>query len=120
MTEEEREAKRKYDREYWANRSPEQRERKQSQQDKRRRDAVLAVKDYKESKGCLECGEKDPIVLELDHRDPSVKKFNVSDATRRGFSMKNIMLEVEKCDVLCANCHRRRTHKQFGWYNYEQ
>lgn len=66
--------------------------------------------DIKESAGCFDCGIKDPIVLDFDHiRD---KKYNVSQMIRDGFSWKAILKEIEKCEVVCANCHRIRTHKR--------
>jgi hypothetical protein len=34
----------------------------------------------------------------------------------RGFALKTLIAEIEKCDIQCANCHRKRTAKQFGWY----
>ena len=65
---------------------------------------------------CISCGEADPIVLDFDHRDPSEKSMNVSDMIRCLFSLDTLREEIAKCDVLCANCHRRRTARQFGWY----
>jgi hypothetical protein len=61
------------------------------------------------------CGESDPVVLEFDHVRGE-KSFNISDAARWGWSMERVFEEVAKCDVLCANCHRRKTAKQLGWY----
>ena len=62
---------------------------------------------------CIDCGEKDPIVLEFDHiRD---KLFAVSSIGRNR-SMLQIKREIEKCEVRCANCHRRKTAKQFSWH----
>jgi hypothetical protein len=55
---------------------------------------------------CTDCGETDPVVLEFDHlRD---KKFEVGNqfASR---NWKEILDEIAKCEVVCANCHRRRT-----------
>ena len=59
--------------------------------------------EYKVSKGCLHCGENHPAVLELHHLDPLVKEFNPSDAGGR----RRFYEEVEKCIVLCSNCHRK-------------
>ncbi len=65
----------------------------------------------KESSGCKDCGENNHIVLDFDHlRD---KKYNISRMIHDGFSWKAIMKEVEKCDVVCANCHRIRTYNRF-------
>ena len=56
--------------------------------------------------GCLDCGEKDEIVLVFHHRDPKTKLFSVGRG--RGKSIPVLLREIEKCDVLCANCHRRK------------
>lgn len=69
---------------------------------------------------CTGCGETDPIVLEFNHRDPKTKVHNISDMITHFWSLKSIMEEIEKCDVLCANCHRRLTAQQFGWYGYTE
>ena len=62
---------------------------------------------------CKDCGETDPIVLELDHRDGVEKISEVSKLMDRNWNV--IQQEIDKCDVRCANCHRRRTSKQYGW-----
>lgn len=64
--------------------------------------------------GCMDCGESDPIVLEFDHRDPSTKKYKISDIRRKKIKIEEFIIELDKCDVVCANCHRKRTAKQFG------
>ncbi len=64
----------------------------------------------------MDCGEDDIIVLDFDHRDQKTKKFNLAEAISGGISMSRIKTEIEKCDIVCANCHRRRTAKQFGHY----
>lgn len=59
---------------------------------------------------CMDCGEKDPIVLEFDHRPRVNKLFEIGRAvTSSLMSWKSVMKEIRKCDVVCANCHRRRT-----------
>ncbi len=60
---------------------------------------------------CIDCGEKDPIVLEFDHiRD---KTFTIS-SIGRDRTLGEVKKEIEKCEVRCANCHRRKTARQFG------
>jgi ActR/RegA family two-component response regulator len=55
---------------------------------------------------CIDCGEADPIVLEFYHlRD---KKFDISNRLV-SVRWETILQEIEKCEVVCANCHRRRT-----------
>lgn len=58
---------------------------------------------------CVDCGEADVRVLDFDHR-PGVKKLrNVTGLARSICSTAIISIEIDKCDVRCANCHRRRT-----------
>lgn len=60
---------------------------------------------------CVVCGEDDPVVLEFDHRE--IKDFDIGQAlSYRAWDA--ILAEIAKCDVLCANCHRRRTARRAG------
>ena len=63
---------------------------------------------------CVVCGEDDPAVLEFDHVDQSTKDKAVSNMVVN--SIAKIKTEIEKCRVLCANCHKRHTATQLGWY----
>jgi hypothetical protein len=72
------------------------------------------ILEYMLSHPCVDCGERDPIVLEFDHVR-GVKEFSISSVVYRGKPWVKIQKEIEKCDVRCANCHRRKTAKQFGW-----
>jgi hypothetical protein len=66
---------------------------------------------YFETHPCLDCGESDAVVLEFDHRRD--KEFNIGGVLPyRNWEM--ILTEIEKCDVVCANCHRRRTARRLG------
>lgn len=65
---------------------------------------------------CVDCGETDMVVLEFDHVNPALKKFEISQAVRLGYNWDDVLEELDKCEVVCANCHKRRTSKQFGWY----
>lgn len=62
---------------------------------------------------CIDCGETDPIVLEFDHING--KLFNISAGFMRPIEV--FQEEINKCEVVCANCHKRRTAKRAGdWY----
>lgn len=62
--------------------------------------------DYKRTLACTQCGENHPACLEFHHREDD-KLFNVSDMISKGLGRGRILAEVTKCDVLCANCHRK-------------
>lgn len=72
------------------------------------------VWDYLKEHPCIDCGETDPIVLEFDHFKE--KTNNISSMCNQAVSVNRIKKEIEKCEVRCAHCHRRKTAKQFGWY----
>jgi 5-methylcytosine-specific restriction endonuclease McrA len=80
-------------------------------------DNMRNVIDYLNSHPCANCGETDPIVLEFDHIDPKAKTSAVSRMIQY-HSWETVQKEIEKCQVLCANCHRRKTAKQLNWYKY--
>jgi hypothetical protein len=65
---------------------------------------------------CVDCGETDPIVLECDHQRDKI--MAISTMMQNKISWDKIQKEIEKCEVRCSNCHRRRTAKQFGWYKF--
>jgi hypothetical protein len=74
------------------------------------------VFEYLRANPCTDCGETDISVLEFDHRDRALKELTVAELITQGYSLERVMREIAKCDVRCANCHRRRTAKQLGWY----
>lgn len=61
---------------------------------------------------CMDCGVKYPTyVMDFDHRDPKAKKDCVPRMARHG--MKRLKEEIDKCDIVCSNCHRERTHRGY-------
>jgi hypothetical protein len=58
---------------------------------------------------CVDCGEKDILVLEFDHI--SGKTLGISEMYKNRYSLVAVKNELEKCVVRCANCHRRKTAK---------
>ena len=70
----------------------------------RRRDFLLGLRD----RPCGDCGKRfAPVAMEFDHRDRRQKRFEVAHSWCR--SVRSILAEAAKCDVVCRNCHRSRT-----------
>jgi len=63
---------------------------------------------------CKDCGERyPPYVMDFDHREGETKLFNIADrGSRSWMSVADLENEIAKCDVVCANCHRERTHQR--------
>jgi hypothetical protein len=94
-------------REYY-HRSQKRREDTRKAHSKRRKRNARFVLEYLSSHPCIDCGEPDPVVLDFDHVRGK-KKNSVSNLVRGGYSIASIQSEIEKCEVRCANCHRRKT-----------
>lgn len=78
-----------------------------------KKEIIQKLYEYFLENPCKHCEETNPLVLEFDHlRD---KEKNVSDLLRNGCSWESILEEIEKCQVLCANCHRKKTAKDQNW-----
>jgi hypothetical protein len=65
---------------------------------------------------CMDCGmevtRENYVCFDFDHRDPVEKSFAVSSKSM-DVALSTLLAEFAKCDLVCANCHRLRTHKQF-------
>jgi len=87
--------------------------RRYQRQAESRKTILQRIRDYKRNKCCVDCGETDPIVLEFDH----VRGAKLGDIGRMTYTSTwhLIELEIMKCDLRCANCHRRKTARQRGW-----
>jgi hypothetical protein len=81
--------------------------------ERERAERTVYLFEYFKSHPCVDCGETDPLVLEFDHlRD---KIFNIGTGLD-GRSWQAVLAEIEKCEVVCSNCHRRRTAIRRGSY----
>jgi hypothetical protein len=67
---------------------------------------VVFLNDYKSARGCSLCDEKDPVCLDFHHKNPDEKEFNIA-TVRRAYGKKRLLAEIEKCAVICSNCHRK-------------
>ncbi len=79
-----------------------------------RENAREYVWNYLLTHPCVECGEPNPVVLEFHHISGKDKAIAV--LTHSGATIARINEELAKCEVLCANCHRKLTAKERGWF----
>jgi hypothetical protein len=79
----------------------------------KRRDKLAYELQYLKSKlKCQECGESDPRCLDFHHIDPTTKTNQVPELWHKA-TKQDAQKEMEKCEVLCANCHRKHHHKLY-------
>lgn len=95
--------------------TPEQKAAKVQYVMRRKEAARQFVLDYLDERCCEDCGEDDSVVLEFDHVR-GIKRYAISIAVQRAYSIAWLAEEMAKCDVVCANCHRRRTSVRCGSY----
>jgi len=74
---------------------------------KLREDRQTKLRQLKCEAACCICGEDDPRCLDFHHRDPKEKNFGITTAVRDRVAWDTILEEIQKCDLICANCHRK-------------
>ena len=73
---------------------------------------VRRVQAYKESVGCTDCGQFFPhYVLEFDHL-PGTEKLGSPGNLVRRYGWPTVQAEMDKCEVVCANCHSIRSYER--------
>lgn len=85
-------------------------------QKKRAQDASRFIKDFKNDKPCVDCGimfHNEPWLKDFDHIPGCDKVGAVSQLTNYGVDV--VKKEIEKCEIVCLICHRRRTALRSGW-----
>jgi hypothetical protein len=97
--------KKKYDKEYYARHRRKQIEYAKAHQKELTERNRKYIREHKEAHGCMICGEADFRCLSFHHRVPAEKKFALSDALGKRYSIEKIQNEIDKCDVICVNCH---------------
>lgn len=103
-----------YKRDWYVRNRSHQLSRVRANKDRTTQENQARVWAYLGQNPCVDCGESDPVVLQFDHRHH--KRMDVSDMPSGGFSWGTIQTEIEKCDVRCGNCHRRKTARELGLY----
>ena len=100
-----------YERERYQNGDRDRKKGNRANTEKRAQDYIWSVLTTSQ---CVDCCNDDPLVLEFDHRDGSDKLYNIS--SMYSWSVESIKKEITKCEVRCANCHKKKTAKQFGFW----
>lgn len=83
--------------------------------EKRKRGLRDLVYEYLFDKKCIDCNENDSLVLQFDHVK-GAKRNSISQMVMNGNSWLNILKEINKCEIRCANCHIRKTAEEYNWY----
>ena len=75
----------------------------------------VKIIELNKNKECLDCGKKFPsCAMDFDHRNPKDKKVGISKILNTNYSVDVLLEELDKCDLVCACCHRTRTQ---NWFN---
>jgi hypothetical protein len=77
----------------------------------RRAEARRFVLELLRGGSCADCGVADPVVLEFDHLGGG-KTADVARLVHEGYRLAGVKAEVATCEIVCVNCHRRRTAKR--------
>lgn len=73
-----------------------------------RRAAIRAwANEIKATAGCARCPEDDPACLDFHHVDEDEKEETVTTMISYGYGRDKLLGEMAKCEVICANCHRK-------------
>lgn len=78
----------------------------------RKEDLAKWLQELKSNLTCKYCPENRIPCLDFHHRNPEEKEKGIPVTIRYGWSKERILKEIEKCDILCSNCHR--------WYHYNE
>ena len=93
-------------------------EKAERQEQKYRRETYQKIFAYLTEHPCVDCGENDPLVLEFDHMIREDKLAEVSTLISHQRPWRIVFNEIQKCQVRCANCHRRKTAREQNWSLY--
>jgi|SRR5665213_4075543 len=74
----------------------------------------IFVQEYKKGHPCVCCGESEPCCLDFHHVKPEEKFGLINRMAHYGFSIESVSKEIMKCEILCANCHRKKHFKIMG------
>lgn len=76
----------------------------------RKQELTSWYKGFKSSLKCNRCGFSNPAALQFHHESSETKEFGIASMISQGASRTAIIEEIQKCEVLCANCHLIHHH----------
>lgn len=118
MSYKDKEKQKEYQRE-WSRKkfsNPEHREKRRTTKRKHYNDSKERLENYKATLKCSVCDENHPATLDFHHVDPTTKVESVCRMASTHTSWDRIMEEINKCIVLCSNCHRKLHYNQLKDY----
>jgi transcription elongation factor Elf1 len=74
-------------------------------QRKRNKKITDWLRAYKKTLKCNRCPESHPACLQFHHKDPTKKDLSIREAMKYHWSIDRLKIEIDKCEVVCANCH---------------
>lgn len=93
-------------------RPPEDAARRKANRERQKRGIRAWYAELKSALVCKRCSETHPACLQFHHPDPTQKETSICDAVRRCWGRERILVELAKCEVLCANCHAKHHAKE--------
>lgn len=78
----------------------------------RKKNLLAWVREIKSSRGCSICAESHPACLDFHHRNSEEKEYVISKMIVDGAGRERILKEIDKCDVVCSNCHRKLHYEE--------
>ena len=103
---------------YSDNKEPHNSKRKAWKQ-KRILDHTVLLVEYLRAHPCVDCGEDDPMILDCDHVRGDKVGHVTSMLCRDLAPWSTILAEIGKCEIRCANCHRKKTAKEGNFLRYQ-
>jgi hypothetical protein len=75
--------------------------------DRRARHRAWVYEQKQRSEGCARCDEDDPACLDYHHPDDADKEMTICEMVTHGYGKAKLRMEMARCELLCANCHRK-------------
>jgi hypothetical protein len=105
--------KRRRDLQKWRSENPDRIKKLYRSSDNNRRNTTKEWVNELKNRPCVDCKRSyEPFVMDFDHREPLTKKYVISFMVSKRMPKKAILEEIEKCDLVCSNCHRIRTYRK--------